>query len=245
MNKPGIVIWRIPLQFSGEELDACRDLLSEEERERAEKFRFDWLKRRYIVAHGHMRAILASYTGIPARELQFQITAFGKPFLDATFGVHFNLSHSGELAILAVGTNEMGADVEFIRSLYDFESIASGFFSAREISELQQYAAPERIRAFYRCWTRKEAFIKAIGKGLSIPLSSFAMSLEEDRGELLEITPPEQVTDWTITALDLGPDYVGAVAMRGEPRTVAIRDWGKVRGPAQMRFEPGFTSGRA
>ena len=225
LHNTRVTVWRIPLEVTGAELDACRSVLSAEEIERTERFRFEWLKRRYIVSHGHMRAILSQYAGIPASELFFQTTKFGKPYLDPAFGVQFNLSHSGELAILAAGTNELGADIELIRPLDDFESIAANFFSAREASELHCYPAPERLRAFYRCWTRKEAFVKAAGEGLSIPLTSFVVSLGEERAELLEITPPEHASDWTIATLDLGPDYVGALAARGKPSAIEIRSW--------------------
>jgi 4'-phosphopantetheinyl transferase len=142
LNKSVTTVWVIPLQVTGDQVDACRDLLSEE-RARAERFVFEWLRRRYIVAHGCTRAILARHTGVPARELRFETTQYGKPFLDRSLNTHFNLSHSSELAILAVGTGELGADVEFIRPLDDFENVAMGFFSVQEVADLHRYAAPD------------------------------------------------------------------------------------------------------
>jgi 4'-phosphopantetheinyl transferase len=226
LSKSITTVWAISLQVTDDQRDECRDLLSEEERARAERFVFDWLRRRYIVAHGRMRSILGRHIGIPARELRFEATQHGKPFLDPTFDTHFNLSHSGELAILAIGATELGADVELIRPLENFENVATGFFSEREVAELHRYPAPERLRAFYRCWTRKEAYIKAIGEGLSIPLGSFVVSLAEKEAALLETTPPERGVGWTITALDLGSDYVGAVVIRDPQGTVEMRWWG-------------------
>jgi 4'-phosphopantetheinyl transferase len=226
LNESATTVWLIPLQVTDKELGACRDLLSEEERARAERFVFEWLRRRYVAAHGHMRTILERHTGVPARELHFETAKYGKPFLDPSLSTYFNLSHSGELAVLAVGASELGADVEFIRPLDDFENVAAGFFSDREVAELQRYPAAERLRAFYRCWTRKEAYIKAIGEGLSMPLGSFAVSLAEKEAALLETKPPERAAAWTITALDLGSDYVGAVANRGSSGLVETRWWG-------------------
>ncbi|HEX4227021.1 MAG TPA: 4'-phosphopantetheinyl transferase superfamily protein [Bryobacteraceae bacterium] len=173
-----------------------------------------------------MRSILERHTGVLARELRFEATPYGKPFLDLTFNTHFNLSHSGELAILAVGSRELGADVEFIRPLEDFESLATGFFSMQEVAELHRYPAAERLRAFYRCWTRKEAYVKAIGEGLSIPLGSFVVSMAENDAALLETSPPESAADWAITALDLGLDYAGAVAICDSKSKVETRWWG-------------------
>jgi 4'-phosphopantetheinyl transferase len=225
LDKFPITVWYIPLQVTAGEVEVCRALLSEDELARAERFHFDWLKRRYIVAHGRLRAILAFHTGIPARKLRFRITQYGKPSLEPSCDFHFNLSHSDELAAVAVGPNELGVDLEFIRPLEDFENVATSFFSVREIDELQRYPAAERLRAFYRCWTRKEAFVKAIGEGLSIPLSSFVMSLTEKEAALLETSPPERATDWTVIALDPGSEYVGAVAVRNKS-SVESRWWG-------------------
>jgi 4'-phosphopantetheinyl transferase len=226
LDKFATMIWCIPLAVTADEAEACRAVLSEAEQQQAERFHFDWLRRRYIVAHGRMRIILTAHTGVPAHELRFQTTQYGKPFLDPFSNLHFNLSHSGELAILAVGANELGVDVEFIRPLEDFENIATGFFSDQEVASLQQYPAAERLRAFYRCWTRKEAFVKAIGEGLSIPLSSFVVSLAEENAALLETNPPEHSRRWTMAALDLGPEYVGAVVIREQSSTLETRWWG-------------------
>jgi 4'-phosphopantetheinyl transferase len=174
-----------------------------------------------------MRSILAHHAGAPAAELSFQTTTYGKPFLDSAFNTHFNLSHSGELAILAVGPRELGADVELVRPLEDLESVAHGFFSPREVADLHRYTPEERLRAFYRCWTRKEAYVKAIGEGLSIPLHSFVVSLSEHDAGLLETGQASGTTAWTMSTLDLGPDYVGAVAIAGPAGIVQTRWWGK------------------
>lgn len=171
-----------------------------------------------------MRTILAQHTGVPAKELTYRNTEYGKPFLDASLNTYFNLSHSGELAILAIAATDLGADVEFIRPMDDFEKVAEGFFSEHEVAALREYPQAERLRAFYRCWTRKEAFVKAIGEGLSIPLGSFAVSLDEHSAVLLQANPPKRAEGWTILALDLGSDYVGAVAMRG-PGKLEVRWW--------------------
>jgi 4'-phosphopantetheinyl transferase len=224
LDKSDTVVWQIPLAVSRDELNACRGLLSEEEHARAKRFHFDWLERRFAVAHGRMRTILAQHTGVAPKELRYRETEYGKPFLDASLNTYFNLSHSDELAILAIAADDLGADVEFIRPMDDFEKVAEGFFSEHEVAALREYPEAERLRAFYRCWTRKEAFVKAIGEGLSIPLGSFAVSLDEHDALLLEASPPERAAGWTISALDLGADYVGAVATRG-PGAVEMRWW--------------------
>ena len=152
----------------------------------------------------------------------FAFNEFGKPEVanpeaaDLPGRLRFNLSHTNGLALLAVCLDaDLGIDVEAVRAVSDLELIAQSHFSAREVTAFNGFDSAARQRAFFRCWTRKEAFLKAHGKGLSIPLDSFAVSLdEEERPALLECRwDPEETGQWSLFSFDL-EDFIGALAVR-------------------------------
>lgn len=177
--------------------------LSVEEFDRARRFRFAADRLRYVFAHAVLREVLSSYAGCPAADLRFARNRFGKPFLEATGGSRppaFNLSHAGEVILLGVcGGGNLGIDVEQIRPVDDALSIAESQYGPLEYASVLAQPAGARDRAFFRCWTRKEAWVKALGAGLSIPLNSF---------DTLADAPALQVNDLPV------PDgYVAAVAV--------------------------------
>ncbi len=175
-------IWQIPLVLpSAVDLAELRSLLDRDERGQSERFRFDRDRRRYLVSHAAVRHILARYLVAGPADLRFVREAQGKPILDPDHhpeGLHFNLTHGGELALLAVsGAGPVGVDVEPVRHLDDALSVARHFFAADEVAALRSvHGTPAEDESFFRCWTRKEAFIKAIGQGLSFPLDAFTVS---------------------------------------------------------------------
>lgn len=199
-------VWRVPLDEHAEE-----DELDAHERERAAKFRFERDRKTYITAHGAVRRILGRYLGCRGADLVFGRRARGKPFLEAVRGteaapaLRFNLSHSGQLAVVAVAHMEVGADIEMIRENADAAGLARRFFPAPEYMALLEAEPVEQKRAFFRLWTRREAFLKARGTGL-------------------EGVSDEIPAHWCIVDLDPQPGYAGAVAWEGaEARVVPFR----------------------
>jgi 4'-phosphopantetheinyl transferase len=171
---------------------------------------------RFVVAHGLLRHVLAAYLDKAAAALRFDAGPHGKPRLrHPSVDLRFNLSHAGEQALIAVAVGrEVGVDVEVERPIDELE-LATRFFSATEIAALAR--ATDRRGSFYRCWTRKESFIKALGQGLSFPLSGFAVSLEPD-GEQLLLTcdeAPSQLARWTTRTVPVPSGYAAAVTAEG------------------------------
>lgn len=152
-------------------------MLSGVEQKRANRFRFNKHRSAYVFAHAVLRDVLSRYLQCTAREIQFGENAFGKPFIADQNNAkipEFNLSHAGLVVLVAISRNRrIGIDVEEIRALNDFQSIARRHFTRREYAYIFDQPIEDRNREFFRCWTRKEAYTKATGKGLSIPLDSF------------------------------------------------------------------------
>ncbi len=195
-------IWRVSLAGTATSVEQARAMLSQEERDRAARFRFPRDEERFIIAHGRLRSVLGRYLGAAAQEVRFRNGPKGKPSLaDPVSDIRFNLAHSGELALFAVTRgNDVGVDIERVRPGISLEKIADRFFSAREAAELRSLPREERPAAFFRCWTRKEALLKALGEGLTFGLARF--------------TAPEG-PQWLLRDLDPAPGYAGAVAVRG------------------------------
>ena len=209
--------WIEPLQWTDALLTEARETLSKEENKRADRFLHDIHRNRYLVSHLQLRKILAQYLGAQPRELQFNTNEFGKPFLSASsnyVGINFNLSHSNERMLLGVVRNaNIGVDLEEIRPESATLDIAERFFSARENDQLRNLSRPEQVEAFFNCWTRKEAYLKAIGFGLSIDPKDCEVSLLLSAPELITPVPPREDKDrWTLFHVS-EPGYVGAIAV--------------------------------
>jgi 4'-phosphopantetheinyl transferase len=196
---------------------ALHELLSADERERAARFRFDRDRDRYIAGRGLLRRLLAAYTGREAADLSFRYGAYGKPELEGP-GPHFNLSNSGPLALIALSaTAEIGVDLELAQDDFSRERIAERFFSPGEVRDLRALALEEQPAAFLRCWTRKEAFIKARGDGLSLALDSFDVTLQPGKPAMVTRTAwsLEEPRHWGMQDLsDEEGGFIGAVATR-------------------------------
>jgi 4'-phosphopantetheinyl transferase len=200
-------------------------LLSADERERAARFAFAHLRRSFTLARGALRILLGRTLGMAPAAIRFVYGEKGKPGLAEPGRVRFNMSHSGELALIAIGLDcELGVDIERIRPLPDLQEIAARFFSREEETELM--ALPEDLReaAFFRCWTRKEAYIKAIGDGLSAPLDGFAVSLRDgEPARMIQIGGDAAAAGaWRLHHLDVEPGYVAALAYRGERHIIRV-----------------------
>lgn len=220
-------IWRIPLEQPGEPLPGLTGYLSDAERARAARFYFERDRGRFIAAHAALRLILARYLERAPLAFDFQVNEYGKPHLapGATplgSELHFNLAHSGNIALCAVDAGgPVGVDVELIRPDFAVESIAERYFSAREVQAFRALPAALRPQGFFNAWTRKEAYIKAHGLGLSMPLNSFDVTLAPgEPAELLATRPiAEQVADWRLVALEpsapglAAGEYAGALCL--------------------------------
>jgi 4'-phosphopantetheinyl transferase len=224
-------VWRLGLDPSTEMVARLRAILTDDERKRADRFAFDQHRRRFTVGRGCLRTILGQYTGIEPARIRLYHNDYGKPALDDDQGgqwLRFNVSHSGELALYALTrAREVGVDLETIRPDFAGEDIAKRFFAPAEVAALRGVPAEQRCQAFFACWTRKEAYIKARGKGLAIPLDTFEVSLAPEAPAALLAThdDPNDVGRWTMVALEPGVGFAGALAVEGSVGRLRFGDW--------------------
>jgi 4'-phosphopantetheinyl transferase len=215
-------VWRAGLAWSSDCMRRLTDTLSPDEQERAARFHFDIDRRRHIVARGLLRRLLARVLRTTPDRLRFDYSATGKPRLagdPAEANLEFNVSHSGDLVLIAVTVGRaVGIDVERIRADMAVDRIAAQFFSARECAALAALPPHLQCDGFFACWTRKEAYIKARGDGLSLPLNQFDVSLLPGQpARLLETRPdPAEARRWVLQELNVGPDHKAALAVEGE-----------------------------
>ncbi len=196
-------------------------LLSQAERQRASAFVHRVDRERFVVAHGALRKLAGCYLGVAPEAVQFSETAYEKPCLEgalAESGLQFNLSHSqGYVLIAFARQRQVGVDLEWVRPLPDLEQIAIRTFSPAEGAAWMDLPSAERLAGFYRCWTRKEAFIKALGSGLSYPLKRFSVSLSSEAANcLLQVDePPAEALRWVVLGLETVAGYAAALAVEG------------------------------
>jgi 4'-phosphopantetheinyl transferase len=187
---------------------------------------------RYIAAHGILRQLLGRYLSIAPAELAFGQNAFGKPLLTAGTGrtaVSFNLAHSGDLILYAFASDyRVGIDVEAINTDLDVTELAQSQFSLHEIQTLQAMMPSERTSAFFRCWTRKEAYLKARGEGLVFPLGQFSVSFAADvpPGIRWAADDPTVAARWSMFDLTPAPGYAGAIVVEHPSIHLVSRPWG-------------------
>jgi 4'-phosphopantetheinyl transferase len=195
--------------------------LSHEERQRADRFYSELHRSRFIVGRGSLRAILGNYLAMEPGDLEFHRGEHGKPSLSHVEGskdLQFNISHSHGLAILAVTLGrQIGIDLEQLRPMDNPGEIVARFFSTYERSIFLGLPEEQKHEAFFRCWTRKEAYLKATGDGLTFPLDRFDVSLAPgETPSLLRVEGrPGEESRWTLRDLTLGPNYVCSVAVEG------------------------------
>jgi len=220
-----IHVWAVRLDDTTVDLDCGHDLLSPEERERATRFKFDRDRRRYLVAHIALHDILSRYVPIDPARLSFDIGANGKPRLPqalASSSVEFNLSHSNEMALLAVcHRREVGVDIEYVKEDFEFHEVAKRFFSAREVAAIRGLPANLQRQAFFKCWTSKEAFLKAKGTGLSGALDEVKIALTT--AEQVRITA--DVPGWSLSELDPIDGYEGALVVANAQVPICYYLW--------------------
>lgn len=214
-------IWRGSLLSSDELLDENQQLLHPEELARAQRFKFDRHRNGFITARALLRKILGLYLRLPANEIELQSTSHGKPFIitHKLPELRFNLSHSHERVLYAFCLDrDVGIDIELIKPGYADSGIPERFFSRSEVEVLRSIAADRQAEGFFNCWTRKEAIIKAIGQGLSLPLSAFDVTLKPGgEARVLDMRIPEiDKKNWKIWDIKVDNAYKAALALQGD-----------------------------
>jgi 4'-phosphopantetheinyl transferase len=219
-------VWRVPLDAPAQVVGRLRSLLSAEERTRAARFVFEADRRRFVVAHGTLREILAGYVGVAPASLTFASGPLGKPALVEPRSLRFNLSHSGGLALVAVALGrEVGVDLEAHRPLPDLDALAECCFSPGERRALAAVPEAQRLVSFFDGWARKEAFLKLLGDGLARPLDSFDVTLSPGEPALLVRVAGDSISAWTLHSVQVGPGHAGALAIEGPPALTRLQDW--------------------
>ena len=231
-----VQLWRLDLKAAAWGVEKWKLILSDDERTRAARYHREIDRQYFTTTRATLRQILGSYLNVDPRALRFAYSAKEKPSLggpEASSGIEFNISHSGNLALLGFARQrEIGVDVEQIRRDFDTGQIAARFFSAAEQRQLAALPEQQRSEAFFLCWTRKEAYIKATGKGLSLPLHEFDVSLApKEQNALLATRPdPQERTKWVMRDIAVPGEYAAAICVSGS-------GWSLVDGIVSERAE--------
>ncbi|HWI60598.1 MAG TPA: 4'-phosphopantetheinyl transferase superfamily protein [Symbiobacteriaceae bacterium] len=219
-----IELYRIPVNLPDSLLTRMVRVLSPDERTRADRYKFEQDRRRFIAARASMRAILGARLGLAPERVPFRYGPHGKPALAecrAGEPLHFNLSDSGDWAVLGLThAGEIGVDIEALRPIPEIASIAERFFSPAEEAWLRSLPLHEQPWAFHRIWTCKEAYLKALGAGLSLDTRSFTFDFAVKPAHLMDVADA-----WTLIEMTPAPAYAGAVVAPGEGWEITWREW--------------------
>lgn len=229
-SSDAVHVWAARRDVGADALALAEQVLRPDERRRADRFVRDRDRRRWIVSRGLLRILLGRYLEADPHDLEFRYGPQGKPSLariDEKEGdLRFNVSHSGALALYAVASGaEVGVDVEANRPLPELEGVARRFFSPAEVRALRRVSPEGRRDAFYRGWTRKEAFLKANGDGITGGTRSFDVTLEPGLPARIHRVAGRLhgAGEWSLFHLEPAAEWVGAVAV---PRPeVEVRRW--------------------
>ena len=203
-------IWFANFALSAQSLDLFTALLDEVELSRMASFKFKYLRYQFVCAHGLLRILLSIYAKREPKDLAFKLGAYGKPELVDAEGLSFSLSHTGQSVALAVARHvDIGLDIEQIKPIADRRSLIERFFSTKELVLYDETAHAEQESVFFKLWTRKEAFIKGLGLGLSYPLDVFSVGISEP----VSLTG-KGTEEWSLHHLEPGLGLTGALAVR-------------------------------
>jgi 4'-phosphopantetheinyl transferase len=236
-------VWCVPLIIPESGIKSLEETLSDDERARASRFHFPEHRRKFIIARGVLRYLLSHYVGVPPATITFKEGAYGKPELAAATPVRFNVSHSGDLALYAVSDKRnVGVDIEQHRTLHDLAEVAKRFFAPAEVVQLEMLPEPDRHAGFFRCWSRKEAFVKALGAGLSLALDSFSVSIDQQSAPRIEQLPREATgSEWRLFDITPAGGYSAALVTEGDPGIIPcarVEDTAKFIGQLTGKMAP-------
>jgi 4'-phosphopantetheinyl transferase len=224
-------VWRADLDQPPATLQALFAILTEDERSRSARFCFARDAERFVVARGLLRTILGLYLQEQPARLRFRYNAFGKPELSTPAdrqSLRFNISHSQNQALFALSSEwEIGVDIEYVREVFDMRELADCVFSPYEVSALRVLPAYEQTQAFFNCWTRKEAYVKARGEGFSFPLDCFDVSLAPGEPAVLlsHRQDPREMQRWSLCDLSSDSSYASALVVESQYWRIQCWDW--------------------
>lgn len=226
-----IHIWRLQLKQNSQQIAKLAKLLDQKEQDRAERFKVEPARNNFIIARGTLRSLLAQYLHSDPKGIIFQQNSYGKLFIETDL-LQFNISHSGDYALFIFAKNyQVGIDVEHVRDNFDYIAIAQKFFSPQEIIDLLAAPKEQQLYAFFNCWSRKEAFIKGIGKGIFFALDKFAVEICTKTAGKIQLNIDEEKlseleqANWSLEALNPSNNYAGAFAVSGQDYEVSYYDY--------------------
>jgi 4'-phosphopantetheinyl transferase len=231
LGQDEVHVWRVYLNQTSSTRRRLFETLSADERGRAARYHFEADREAFVVGRGLLRSLLGRYLGLTPAAIRFDYSRYGKPSLAAGTGgdaLQFNVSHSHRVALYALTrSRRVGVDVELLNERHASAEVAERFFSAAEAAALRALPPGERTLGFFNCWTRKEAYIKALGEGLSHPLQGFTVSLKPGAPAMLLEAAGDSlaVSHWVFRELLPGPLYVGALAVEGPPASFRLWRW--------------------
>lgn len=212
-----VQVWSLDLALAEATIHSLYELLNSEERQRADRFHFPHDRVHFIAARGQLRILLARHLNLTPTELQFSYSKYGKPSLVQAPELHFNLSHANTKALLAVTyAGKVGVDIEYTQKEIDVDGIAQRFFANNEYQLLQTLNGTAKHKAFFTAWTRKEAFLKALGKGVAYGLEKVEVSiLPEQPAKIIALHDPAlELTEWCMFALQPASAYIAALVVK-------------------------------
>ena len=225
LSPSAVHIWPLRTEASDDVAAVAERVLAADEMNRAAKFGFHKLRQSFVITRGVLRHLLGRYLRLQPADIEFVYGSKGKPAITSAAGLQFNLAHSNGMAVIAIAADcQIGVDLEYMRPIPDMQYLAQRFFCAEEAAELMSLLPSERQGAFFRCWTRKEADLKAIGDGLSAPLNAYRVTVRpNDPARLIHLGHDRAADEaWTLHDLFLAPNYAAALAYRDEARFLTV-----------------------
>lgn len=218
-------VWCFSLEISPEQIKYNFNLLNVDEKNRAQRFKFEKHQHAFIAARGQLRILLSQYLQCDPKAIEFEYNQYGKPKIKNNPHLQFNLSHSEGVALCAITLNNaIGVDIEYMKKDVEMDAIAERFFSQCESNELHALQGEAKIQGFYNAWSRKEAFLKAYGQGLSYSLKNVEVTIipEQDAKILALHHAQLNAEDWYIQALEPIEGYAAALVVRGQPDKIDL-----------------------
>jgi len=219
LSDDSISIWSVGLEWPESDVNAAAEILSSDEQERAKRFHRVSDRKHFIVARAALRLVLTRYLNVDPRQISFDQNAFGKPRLTGTYypDLRFNLAHSSGLALYVIANGrEVGVDLERIEPRFATMDLARSLFALEEVAAMSTLSNEDFVAGFYRCWTRKEAYVKAKGLGLSLPLKSFVVSVAPPNETPLLVADRNETgeqTRWVLVDVIVGAGFAASLAI--------------------------------